>query len=130
MRESAGADRVEIVEFRHVADVIVDKGFLDAEKGIVTRLTLARIDVNDADLADIEMVDVKHRGKAEFDIGRLERRVALEQLGAEDRRLVEQQFAKAAERVVGVGASGVLRATVAIPYDTAGMIATRAGSSA
>ncbi len=78
-RLDADADRIEIEAVRDVADVIVDEGFLDAERIIEAVGAARRLDEQHAALADVDIVDVEGEGQPIFDMGRHEGGDALDQ---------------------------------------------------
>ena len=68
----ADADGVEIVAVSDIADVIVDEGFLQRHDAVEPVRRLGRIDIEDAALGDLGVIDVGGDGEAEFDLRRLE----------------------------------------------------------
>ena len=71
--------RIEIVVFGNVAQMIVDEALLQGGIGVVAYRPKLWVDVDDAELADARMVEVEDRVEAQFEIGRLEGGIALDQ---------------------------------------------------
>ena len=95
----------EIVALRDVAQVVVDERFLQAGEGLLTRVALARVGIDDADLVDRKVIDVEDRRHPELELGRLEGGVALGEGEARKQILVYEGLADAA---VGVDLARVL----------------------
>ena len=106
----ADPDRVEIEPVRDVAQMVVDEEFLDAERMIEAVGAARRLDVEDAALADIDIIDVVGERQPVLDMRRDEGGVALDQGEAGDEGLGEDQGAIVAEDVVAAGLLGGLHA--------------------
>ena len=98
-RLDADADRIEIVAIRDVADVIVDEGFLQTDEIVVALGAFQRLDEEHAPLGHGDVAVVEGHGDAVFDLGRLERGLALDQRSAGDEALREDEARVLAEHV-------------------------------
>ena len=106
-----GPGRDEVVVGTDITQVILDEQLLEALEGVVARGALAHVDVHDARLPGVEVVQVEHGRHADFKVPRLEGRVALEETERQDEVLVDEDLIAGAEelRFSGLGRAGVAR---------------------
>ena len=102
----ADTQAVEVVARRHVAQVLVDEGGLDADRRLGARLTRVGIGLEQSALLHHHMRDVDRWREPELPVGRLEHRIALVEHGLEHESLRIHLLAAVAEGVEGSGAVG------------------------
>src|SRR5262249_42529539 len=115
-RLDAEARRDEVVVGAEVAGVVFDEQLLEADLTVPPRRALPGVDVDDARVSSVEVVDVEHGRHAYLPVARPEGRIALEELQGDDEILIEEELIAGTEEL---GPAGLIGAHVARQRDAA-----------
>src|SRR5262249_13495541 len=115
-RLDAEARRDEVVVGAEVAEVVFDEQLLEAYLTVQPRRALPGVDVDDARVSSVEVVDVEHARHAYLPVARPEGRIALEELQGDDEILIEEELIAGTEEL---GPAGLIGAHVARQRDAA-----------
>src|SRR6202034_4676697 len=73
----ADPDAVEVIAFRHVAQMLLRERVLNADEAVGARRAITRIDVQNTDFIDRGVVVVEHRSKTKLPVRGAKRCIAL-----------------------------------------------------